>query len=324
MRRSFPVAPVPLGAPCVGSLGVAEATTAADQNARWPRRPSVRLTSSSDGRRARRVDPPRAAPVRAARSRRRAHRRPLAARRDRPRAVSRRRAGHRDRRVVAPAGRARAPTRQWVGPAFRSRRTRLSAWRLLDLPRRPERGCKPPRGHDLVHPSRRDLPRILSKRGRSCARRRFGGRVASARSRSRSRSSLNPTSRNTRLVAATKPSPISTSARISPVPPPISAAQAVPAITSSPAQPNDAIRDRLLIAATRAERRPPGRRRPLFHEPLAPLAYSLSVGRCQSGRSVREPRTVRPGHWPAKRAASHSASLGVDKGTSRPTDRSWC
>jgi hypothetical protein len=47
---------------------------------------------------------------------------------------------------------------------------------------------------------------------------------------------------------ATNPSPIRTRAKTSPISPPITAADTAPAITSNPAEPNEAIRERLLTS----------------------------------------------------------------------------
>jgi hypothetical protein len=71
--------------------------------------------------------------------------------------------------------------------------------------------------------------RIQEAGGGGCARR--------LRSRASSRSSLRPTSRNTRLVASTRPRLISTRASNSPVVPLTSTAPRAPAATSTPAAP---------------------------------------------------------------------------------------
>ena len=96
--------------------------------------------------------------------------------------------------------------------------------------------------------SRLGRPRIRPRRGR-CRRPRgpLSRARCRARSRARSRSSLRPTSRNTKLVASTNPTPIRAIASSCPRVPLKMTAPAPPASTSRAAAPKDRIRERLVI-----------------------------------------------------------------------------
>jgi hypothetical protein len=183
----------------------------------------------------------------------------------------------------APPPRARrTKSRSLVWASYVKFRKRSAVWRQIVA-----------YGQHPGHGSRLRRPRIRSRRVGAGRRAGRAGRAARSASRARSRSSLKPTSANTRLTASTHPRLISTSARISPVPPPNTAAHTAPATTSSPAEPKPTIRDRRLTAF----------RRELRSGYSSP---STSSGTSSSASSSTNPSEERPSPIPSRSERSGS------------------
>jgi hypothetical protein len=135
----------------------------------------------------------------------------------------------------APPRARRTKSRSLVCASYVKFRKRSAVWRRIVA-----------EGQHPGHGSRLRRPRIRSRRRGAERPAGRAARAARSASRVRSRSSLKPTSANTRLTASTHPRLISTRARICPVPPPNTTAHTAPATTSSAAEPKPTIRDRRL------------------------------------------------------------------------------